>query len=105
MRTITGLFDSRAEAERAVETLVQQHGLPRDRIQVQSAGSANATAGTMEARSESHHGFRTEETGDQAGGIMVSVLVPDDQAAAALDALARHGGQTDRPGGNPSSGG
>jgi hypothetical protein len=94
MRTITGLFDSRPEAERAVETLVQQHGLARDRIQVRSAGSDNATAGTMSARSEDHHGFHVAETGDAAGGIMVSVLVPDEQAAVALDALVQNGGKS-----------
>src|SRR3954469_12945187 len=30
MPTITGLFDSRPEAERAVETMVQEYGLDRD---------------------------------------------------------------------------
>ena len=94
MRTITALFDSRPEAERAVETLVQQLGLERDRIQVQAAGSENASAGTMEERSESHHGFHAAKD-SAAGGIMVSMLVPEDQAAAALDALGRNGGKVD----------
>jgi hypothetical protein len=94
MRTITGLFDSRPEAERAVEALVQQHGLDRDRIQVQAAGSANATAGTMEERKEEHHGYRT---GDGGGAIMVSLLVPEDQAGMVQEALASHGGRTEGP--------
>ena len=95
MRTITALFDSRPEAERAVETLVQQLGLPREKIQVQAAGAENATAGTDEKRSESHHGFKA--AGGAAPGIMVSLLVQDDQAGAARDALVENGGRTDGP--------
>ena len=93
MRTITGFFDSRPAAERAVETLVQQLGLDRGGIQVQAAGAANATAGTDEQRSESHHGFQA--AGGTMPGIMVSLIVPDDQAAAASEALTRYGGMTE----------
>lgn len=92
MRTITGLFDSRPEAERAVETLVQQLGLERARIQVQAAGPANATAGTAAPRDESHHGFKAAD--GSKPGILVSLLVPEDQADAAREALADNGGQT-----------
>ena len=95
MPTITGLFDSRAEAERAVETLVQHLGLPREKIQVHAAGAENATAGTDEQRSEFHHGFKA--AGGTAPGILVSLLVEDDQAVAARDALAENGGRTDGP--------
>jgi hypothetical protein len=95
MRTITGLFDSRPEAERAVETLVQQLGLERARIQVQAAGPVNATAGTDAPRDESHHGFKA--AGGTQPGILVSMLVPEDQAAAAKEALASNGGRTAGP--------
>lgn len=93
MRTITALFDSRPEAERAVETLVQQLGLPREKIQVQASGAENATAGTDEKRSESHHGFKA--AGGAKPGIMVSLLVQDDQASAAQEALTGNGGRTE----------
>ncbi|WP_043361306.1 hypothetical protein [Belnapia sp. F-4-1] len=91
MRTITGLFDSRAEAERAVETLVQQFDYPRDRIQVQAAGADNATAGTQDRRSESHHGFDRGQGGGE--GILVSLLIEDDQVEKATRALETNGGK------------
>jgi uncharacterized protein (TIGR02271 family) len=100
--TITALFDSRPEAERAVEHLVQQMGLDRDRITVHAAGADNATAGTHERRSEDHHGFlaslrdlfmpdedrATYAEGLRRGGIMVSAEVPEERlrdVAAALE--------------------
>jgi uncharacterized protein (TIGR02271 family) len=105
MRTITGLFDSRAEAERTVETLVQQHGMDRNQITVTAAGSENVTAGTTERRSEDHHGFlaslrdlfmpeedrTTYAEGLRRGGIMVAVQAPDDRIEAVMDAFERHG--------------
>lgn len=91
MRTITGLFDSRAEAERAVETLVQQLNYPRERIQVQAAGEENATAGTDDRRSEFHHGFRAN--GGQGEGILVSLLIEDEQVEKATRALETNGGR------------
>ncbi|GGC38090.1 hypothetical protein GCM10011504_15570 [Siccirubricoccus deserti] len=105
MRTITGLFDSRAEAERTVETLVQQHGIDRNRVTVTAAGSENVTAGTTERRSEEHHGFlaslrdlfmpdedrATYAEGLRRGGIMVAVQASDDQVEAVMDAFERHG--------------
>ncbi|MFC7475806.1 hypothetical protein ACFQS7_15655 [Dankookia sp. GCM10030260] len=100
MRTITGLFDSRPEAERAVETLVQEHGIDRARVQVHAAGAENATAGTHEQRSESHHGFLASARekdrarygeGLRRGGILVSAEVPDEQAHTVSAVLTGHG--------------
>ncbi|MBV1795784.1 YsnF/AvaK domain-containing protein [Siccirubricoccus sp. G192] len=105
MRTITGLFDSRPEAERAVEMLVQQCGIDRDNVQVYAAGSENVTAGTMEPRSEDHHGFlaslrdlflpdedrATYAEGVRRGGIMVAAQVPDERLDEAMEAFERSG--------------
>ncbi len=101
MRTLTALFDSRAEAERTVEMLVQQHGISRDRVQIHAAGRDNATAGTMDRRSEDHHGFvasgsagghgATGAEGSRRGGIMVSVQAEEGQMEAVLDTFRRHG--------------
>ncbi len=91
MRTITSLFDSRAEAERAVETLVQQLNYDRDRIQVQAAGAENATAGTQYRRSENHHGFDRGHGGGE--GILVSLLIEDDQVEKATRSLETNGGR------------
>jgi hypothetical protein len=98
MRTITRLFDSRAEAERAVETLVQQHGIDRDRVRIH--GTEDATAGTEATRSGAPHGVLDSLRGrDQArygeglrrGGIMVSAEVSEEQARQAADTFSRHG--------------
>lgn len=104
MRTLTALFDSRAEAERTVEMLVQQYGISRDRVQIHAAGRDNATAGTMDRRSEDHHGFvasreagaaeghgATGAEGSRRGGIMVSVQAEEGQTEAVLDTFRRHG--------------
>ncbi|MBL6454184.1 hypothetical protein JMJ55_02540 [Belnapia sp. T6] len=96
MRTITGLFDSRAEAERAVETLVQHLGYERERIQVQAAGAENVSAHTTDRRSEDHHGFRSEGGG---AGILVTLLVPEEKAEEALQALRENGSK----GGDPQA--
>ena len=105
MRTITGLFDSRPEAERAVETMVQEYGLDRDRVQVHAAGPDNATAGTHERRDEAHHGFLASlkalfmpdqdrafyGEGVRRGGILVAAEVPEDLVQKVSDAFERHG--------------
>ncbi|TCZ64388.1 hypothetical protein [Roseicella aquatilis] len=105
MRTITGLFDSRPDAERAVEYLVQHHDIDRNAIQVHAAGSENVTAGTHERRDESHHGFVvsldalglpeedhvTYAEGMRRGGIMVSVRVPESRLDAVADAFESNG--------------
>lgn len=105
MRIITGLFDSRAEAERVVEALVQEYGVDRDRVQIHAAGADNVSAGTMEPRSEEHHGFLaslrdlflpdldrvTYAEGIRRGGIMVVAQVPDEKAESAMDAFERNG--------------
>jgi hypothetical protein len=105
MRTITGLFDSRPEAERAVETLVQEYGIDPARVQVHAAGPDNVTAGTQAARSEDHHGFLAPLQGlalpeqDQhffgeglrRGGILVAAEVPEAMLPKVSAAFERHG--------------
>lgn len=88
MRTITARFDSRAEAERAVEALVQEYDIDRSRIHVHATAEENASARTMEPRSESHHGF---SSGDERGGITITAEVQDHEASQAIDALRRRG--------------
>ncbi|MDO9708872.1 YsnF/AvaK domain-containing protein [Paracraurococcus lichenis] len=105
MRTITGLFDSRPDAERAVEYMVQHHDIDRNLIQVHAAGNENATAGTFDRRDESHHGFVaalrdlglpdedsiTYAEGMRRGGILVSVRAPEDKLDAVADAFESNG--------------
>lgn len=105
MRIITGLFDSRAESERLVEALVQEYGIDRDCVQVHAAGTGNVSAGTMEQRSEEHHGFlaslrdlflpdldrATYAEGIRRGGIMVVAQAPDEKMDQVMDAFERNG--------------
>lgn len=105
MCTITGLFDSRPDAERAVEYMVQHHDIDRSAIEVHAAGPENATAGTHERRDESHHGFVsslhtlglpeedrvTYAEGMRRGGILVSVQAPEDKLDAVADAFESNG--------------
>ncbi|HYZ33522.1 MAG TPA: hypothetical protein VE684_14725 [Crenalkalicoccus sp.] len=87
-RTLIALFDNRPQAERAVETLVQEFGLAREAVQVHAAGEANASAGTDARRAEDHHGFVAE---GGRPGIQVSARLPDDALGRAEEAFRRHG--------------
>ena len=98
MRTITALFDTRPEAERAVEAAVQDYGIDRDRVQVHAAGAD-------ERHGEAHHGFLTSlqdlflpdqdralfGEGLRKGGVLVAAEVPDDMVHKVTDAFERHG--------------
>lgn len=77
---MTALFDSRAQAERAVEHLVQRCGLDREAIRVHAGGEENVGAGTHARRSEDHHGF-VAAGGSTAG--LPQDLPPEDRAAFA----------------------
>lgn len=102
MQTITGLFDSRPEAERTVEALVQRLGIPRDRVQAHAADTGNLTAGQGPADDQ---GFlaslrnmalpdedrTTYEEGLRRGGVMVSVRTEEAQLDEVMDAFEEHG--------------
>jgi len=76
--TLTGTFDSRDQADMAVERLVQEIGIERTDIFVAASGPDNS-AGNRTGGADS-------ETADQderddvplAGGIMVSIDLQDD---------------------------
>ncbi|MBP0496009.1 hypothetical protein [Roseomonas indoligenes] len=90
-RTITGLFDTRAEAELAVEHLIGQLGLDRDRILL-LAPSSEDTAGTSLGNL-----FMPEEDrvafaeGIRRGGYVVSAEVDEFQVDHAMDVFEQHG--------------
>ncbi len=78
-QTITGTFNTRREAEMAVEHLVQDYGLDRSLVQVGPAGEEN-TSGTVASgadAAERHRG--TGAPGDPVG----DVILPEDQRAEA----------------------
>lgn len=78
--TITGNFDTRREAEMAVERLVQDYGVERTDVFISAAGDEN-TAGTEASGADVESGH--PDTGVDAnpalnGAITVSVDIEDD---------------------------
>ncbi|CAA9288442.1 MAG: hypothetical protein AVDCRST_MAG08-4384, partial [uncultured Acetobacteraceae bacterium] len=100
-RTITALFDSRAEADKAVQALVSEAGVSQSSVRVE-AGSGTAAAGAsaqqdkgffaslrdMFIPDEDQHAYAE---GVRRGGAMVSAKVEDAQMDTAMDVLERHG--------------
>ena len=81
---LIGKFDTRRDAEMAVERLVQQFDIDRTKIVVAPEGEANS-AGTEEAGSDNAAGMPSPEARDDAelnGRVVVTVEVSDDVAAA-----------------------
>ena len=75
-RTLRATFDTREAADLAVEHLVQQHGIARPDIFIQSA-SADNTTGT-----ESSRGDVSRADAPHEGEIEVSVDIAADQIQA-----------------------
>lgn len=84
--TLTGTFDSRDQADMAVERLVQEIGIERTDIFVTASGPDNSAGNRL--------GGADSETVDQderddvplAGGIMVSIDLQDDAKVEAVTA-------------------
>ena len=88
-KTITANFDTRREAETAVEHLVQEHGINRADIFVGAAGKSN-TAGVRAAGADVESGHPgVEKTGkpELAGPIEVSVDCKGGKASTVESAL------------------
>jgi hypothetical protein len=86
-QTITGLFQTRREAELAVEHLVQDNGLDRSCVEVRAAGEEN-TSGTKASGADAairHRG--SDAPGDTPGDI----VLPEGEREAHADS-ARNGG-------------
>ncbi len=86
--TLTARFETRREAEMAVERLVQEQGVERSDIFISAEGDEN-TAGEEQAGSDSQAGEPSPERRDDAalnGRILVSVDIEDDDRAAVVRA-------------------
>jgi uncharacterized protein (TIGR02271 family) len=97
--TITALFDSQAEAERAVEALVSTVGLDRTAIRMDAAPSSTGTAATEEkgffaslkelfVPDEDRYAY---SEGLRRGGVLVSAQVDEARHDRAMDVLEQHG--------------
>ncbi len=80
--TITGFFDTRRDAEMAVEHLVQDHGLDRRRVQAMAEGQENSS-GTVVSGADA----ADAAAGDTPDGVRRGrILVRAEVEAAMLDA-------------------
>jgi hypothetical protein len=92
-QTITANFDTRRDAETAVEHLVQEHGINRADVFVRAAGKAN-TAGVRAAGSDlesGHPGVEKHGKPELSGSIEVSVDCHNDKATIVKSALEKAG--------------
>ncbi len=105
-RTITALFNSRAEAERAAADLATIAGLDRSRVQMHAADAgAGVSASTAFSGTDGSHGLlaglrdlflpeadrATYAEGVRRGGVVVSAQVDEAQAERAMDVLEQAG--------------
>ena len=97
--TIRANFDTRRDAETAVEHLVQQHGLDRTGISVQPSGDSN-TAGTRAAGADvesGHPGVEKHGRPKLSGTVEVSVDCPREKSSTVTAALRDAGAKQIKP--------
>ena len=78
-RTITGSFNTRREAEMAVEHLVQDYGLDRSRVHVRPAGDENTSGNVASGADAAERHRGSGAPGDPVG----DVILPEGQRAQA----------------------
>ena len=92
-QTISAKFDTRRDAETAVEHLVQEHGINRADIFLRAAGEAN-TAGVRAAGGDvesGHPGVEKHGKPELSGRIEVSIDCYGDKATLVRSALEKAG--------------
>ncbi|MDB5377358.1 MAG: hypothetical protein JWR00_1804 [Rubritepida sp.] len=103
IHNVTGLFDSRAEADLVVEHLVQQVGINRSSVQVHAAGVDAVSDAYTTAKEEGGFWaalkdlFMAEEDrpayaeGVRRGGVVVSAQVNEEQRERVMDVFEEYG--------------
>ena len=94
--TITAQFETRRDAEIAVEQLVQEHKIPRADIFIRARGEANS-AGVKAAGADvesGHDSAKERGTPELAGMIEVSVDYHGDKADAVRKSLKEAGSKS-----------
>jgi hypothetical protein len=90
-QVVTGLFETRREAEIAVERLVQEHGMDRRRIQAFAEGGENS-AGTRVSGADAEDARQGAPVeGQRAGAIRVLAEVEEAAVGTAIAALREAG--------------
>lgn len=91
---LNGLFETRRDAEMAVERLVQEHGVDRGLILIAPVGAANSAGEQTGGADNDAAAPSTGERSDAklTGPIEVSVDIQDDATASKIrDAFAEFG--------------
>ncbi|TPG55974.1 hypothetical protein EAH89_13650 [Roseomonas nepalensis] len=83
-KVITGLFNTRREAEMTVEHLVQDHGLDRNRVQAMAEGEENSSGSVVSGADAADAAEGEQPDGARHGRIMVRAEVDDDLLEAAM---------------------
>lgn len=94
MPTVIATFETRREADLAVEHLVQEHGVDRGDITVGPDGDDNS-AGEAIGGADTVTDFQDDDDADPALGDAIALSVEaedDDQAEAILEVLEEFGG-------------
>jgi hypothetical protein len=89
--TITGLFDTRREAEMAVEHLVQEHGRDRSRVRAHAAGEENSSGTVISGADAAAAAGGDRPEGARSGRIAVSADVGEGELERITEAF-REGG-------------
>ncbi len=92
-KTVIACFDTRRDAETAVEHLVQEHGVDRSDIFIRASGQAN-TAGTRPAGADvesGHPGVDKHGKPKLAGAVEVSVDCHGDTSTTVKSVLEEAG--------------
>jgi hypothetical protein len=94
-RTIVAHFETRRDAELAVEHLVQEHGVERADIFIRARGESNS-AGVRPAGAdvESGHGPQKRGTPELGGDIEVSVDCRESKPEVVREALKAAGSRS-----------
>lgn len=88
--TIRATFETREAADLAVEHLVQQHGISRPDIFIQSASDRN-TAGSIPSGGDASHDDGARQDAPLEGEIEVSADIATSQVAAVQCSLGEVG--------------
>jgi hypothetical protein len=88
--TIRAIFETREAADRAVEHLVQQHGISRPDLFIQSATDRN-TAGSVPSGGDASHAEGNRDDAALEGDIEVSADIEAGQIAAVQRSLGDAG--------------
>ena len=93
--TIVGKFDTRRNAELAIERVVQECGVPRGDVFVEPAGAGNSS-GTRPAGADAKMAPKPEGNQRLEGAIEVSVDYHGDDPEGIVDALKSAGANSVR---------